>query len=215
MSFENQNDKESEPETGNARADKPAQGAESRIPPVPGSTEPNRPEPPDRNRTAPRRDWHDKATLIVQAVGVLFLIAYTTFAALQWCETKKAADAARDAARVATVTLKVTLRPRLMILAMSDMVSTINGILTPNLVDGKVRVNLTIPNYGPFPANNVKWFRYDAVSSIDQIRQLTYGAAANRMMQMIPPRQDNEGIGIVGSKVLTTAEIDGLKTNCG
>jgi hypothetical protein len=39
--------------------------------------------------------------LIIEGIGVIFLIAYTTFAALQWCANKKAAEAAAKAANAA------------------------------------------------------------------------------------------------------------------
>lgn len=48
------------------------------------------------------RDGIDVAIIVVQIVGLVVLIFYTSFAALQWHEMKKAAKATQDAAAAAT-----------------------------------------------------------------------------------------------------------------
>lgn len=42
----------------------------------------------------------------IEFFGLIAIVAYTTLAALQWCETKKSADAAKSAAETATLALK-------------------------------------------------------------------------------------------------------------
>ncbi len=57
------------------------------------------PKVPDSNNitSKPPRDWYEYTMLIVQSLGVIFLIAYTTFAALMWCEMRKTNKLTGDA----------------------------------------------------------------------------------------------------------------------
>ncbi len=44
-----------------------------------------------------KRDWFDYAKFVGEIIGLGVLIAYTTFAALQWCQMKRATDLAQKA----------------------------------------------------------------------------------------------------------------------
>ncbi len=85
MSSDNPIQKHPESQAGNGAADQLGGQPNPEGFPVGGPTEPNSPQSPnDRKYPARDRDWHDYAMLIIEGVGVVFLIAYTTFAALQW-----------------------------------------------------------------------------------------------------------------------------------
>lgn len=57
-----------------------------------------------------KRDWLDHIKLWAEMVGLLVLIAYTTFAGLQWKANEKAADAAKTAATAAKDSAHLTRR---------------------------------------------------------------------------------------------------------
>jgi hypothetical protein len=53
--------------------------------------------PSDKESCRERRDWLDYVKFAAEIIGLLVLIAYTTFAALQWCQMKRATDLAQKA----------------------------------------------------------------------------------------------------------------------
>src|SRR5258708_13661899 len=64
----------------------PAKNPNSPSPPLPIAESNSSPTTTGECRLCkPERDWHDKVMLWVEIVGVIFLIAYTTVATLQWC----------------------------------------------------------------------------------------------------------------------------------
>jgi hypothetical protein len=70
-------------------------------PPIPPATEATRPPPSPNNDAKPkekRRDWLDRVKIGFEIAGVVALIAYTTFAALLWCEAKRQTKVFRDEA---------------------------------------------------------------------------------------------------------------------
>lgn len=108
MASENPNQRPPETKGSNEPSEK--NGGGTALLPLPAEWNP--PQAPPSHALAPKkqRDWHDYAMLIIQGVGVFFLIAYTTFAALQWCEMKKTATAAIEANKSADKTFRLTNR---------------------------------------------------------------------------------------------------------
>ena len=54
-----------------------------------------------------KRDWIDKATLVLEGFGLAVLVTYTIFTGLMYCANKKSADAAKSAADTAADSLKL------------------------------------------------------------------------------------------------------------
>lgn len=81
-------------------------------------------------------------------MGLVVLIAYTTFAALQWCANKKAADAAKSAADTAARQLELAERPWV------DADIRINGPFAFNVNGASLNVLITTRNTGNSPAFN-------------------------------------------------------------
>ena len=96
------------------------------------------------------KKWYKDKTFLVSLAGVLVVFAYTTFAALQWSATKKAANAAKDAAGTAHDALVRSNRPWLT----DEGVPKLTFKLLP---DDTVAGNLVFPvrNLGPSPALEV------------------------------------------------------------
>ena len=98
--------------------------------------------------------------LIVEGVGVVFLIGYTTFAALQWCEMRKAVKAAERANTAAHDALTRSNRPWLGV----DSAKFLNPP-TSFKTAGDVgwigfNVEMVVKNYGTSPALAVGIFDY-------------------------------------------------------
>lgn len=127
--------------------------------------------------------------------------------------TKTAADAAKSAAETAKDTFRLTNRPRLKILGITQNQAMVNGKLVTYLDSGRLTVRIDVPNTGSFPARNVRFFRYDNVSKRDQVAQRPY-EELNGEPKLIPPKADggwNSGMTISGQGVLTESELAGLK----
>jgi hypothetical protein len=109
MSLENPSNEVNASNTGSSSA---SQQRESANPEVLRGTTPTNPPPPPNGRTVTHkkhRDWHDCAMLTVEAIGVVFLIAYTTFAALQWLQIRWTNRLTREALNGSNTSLQQTL----------------------------------------------------------------------------------------------------------
>jgi hypothetical protein len=93
------------------------------------------------------KDWRDKVKFWAELVGLAFLIAYTIFAGLQWCEMRKAANAAKGANEAAREALIRSQRPWVGI----TEAPTITRILNEERIIG-LQVTFWVKNYGPSPA---------------------------------------------------------------
>jgi hypothetical protein len=146
MTLENPNQEHSEPKTSEVGPDK-----QSEVPKSTGSAEASR---SDETSGRSKRDWHDHAMLWVQGVGVFFLIAYTTFAALQWCEMRDANGFSSRAITNAEEQFREESRPYIWF-------SVGGGLERPrNISGGKYDKHLAVPfqftNYGKSPAIDVR-----------------------------------------------------------
>src|SRR3990172_2565519 len=92
----------SEENSKSYRSDKPAkeqpQDPNRQVSATP--TKPQFPPPADGHRAPDNKSkeckgWYEPARFWLESVGLLVLICYTTFAALQWRETQNAAEAAK------------------------------------------------------------------------------------------------------------------------
>lgn len=126
--------------------------------------------------------------------------------------TEKAAAAAQSAATTANNTFRLTYRPRLSIPIITPNLETSAGVLNTNLDKGRMTVRIDVPNTGPFPARNVKFFRYDNVSRLDQVAQRPYGEALLGEPDFIPPKAEGGATGMIitGQKVLSSSDLAGL-----
>jgi hypothetical protein len=89
MASENPIEKKKEPESTEVSAN--LDDSES-VPQMPQpTTEPDPPPPPPccKQTCKKNRDWLDYATFGAEIIGIAGLLAYTTFAALQWCVMNK------------------------------------------------------------------------------------------------------------------------------
>lgn len=99
----------------------------------------------------------DRATLILEILGIVVVIAYTTVAKLQWKQMKKAAKAAESANEVATNTLRKSQRPWIKIEIVGNTVYVTDKVIPPGThVPGYEAIGLTAQilarNTGTSPA---------------------------------------------------------------
>jgi hypothetical protein len=88
MDLKDSNQKPSETKGSNGPAhEHPTQGPPP-VPPAIAVSQP--PPPPDEHGESNKkhRDWVDYLTIGLETFGLIVLVAYTTFAALQWCEIR-------------------------------------------------------------------------------------------------------------------------------
>jgi len=160
-----------------------------------------------QSRHKPFQKW-----LAANGVGVATLIAlvfYTVYTARQWHQMKRAADAAKNTANTAYETMKLAYRPRVTLLGINPLAqSMINGKLVTTLNNGRLKVGIDLPNNGPFPARNVRFFRFDNISPHDQITKLPYEELMGEP-KVIPPKVSNSGTGlaIFGKRKVSNAEL--------
>jgi hypothetical protein len=84
----------------------------------------------------------------MEGIGLVVLIAYTTFAALQWCANEKAANAAKSAADTAAQTLMMDQRACV-------GVETIKGVPDNPKAGRSFDVDIIFRNTGKTPARNL------------------------------------------------------------
>lgn len=89
------------------------------------------------------KDWRDRFKFWAEMVGLAVLIAYTTFAALQWCEMRKTNKLSGDALSNAKTQFQQDQRPYMW---------PAKFIPFPVKVKEPIRVNSYYVNYGKTPA---------------------------------------------------------------
>src|SRR6266576_2814537 len=122
----------------------------------------------------PEAKAHDRWTLVFTSVIAVSTFIYMIAAVWTLVEMSRSTTAAKSAAETARDTFRLTYRPRLKILGITQNQEMINGKLHTNLDKGRLTVRIDVPNTGPFPARNVRFFRYDNVSKRDQVAQRPY-----------------------------------------
>jgi hypothetical protein len=111
MDLDKPSQKPSELEEGSGTADERIGQAPPLIPPsVTAMQVPPSPNG-DSKSEKKQRDCFDYMEIGIQSFGILVLLAYTTFAAFQWCAMKKAAQAAKESADTASRQLEMEDRP--------------------------------------------------------------------------------------------------------
>jgi hypothetical protein len=108
MTSENPKQEKAESKTRKRTAEQHGNEPKQQVTPTSGATKTNPPQAQngDKIPCKKHRDWHDNAMLVVDAVGVLFLIGYTTFAALQWSAMNKTLGQATRQADIANQQLR-------------------------------------------------------------------------------------------------------------
>jgi hypothetical protein len=165
---------------------------------------------------------HSSAIMAVfTAVIMLTGIVYTIVAALQWSAMRESntinrtiVEAARSAAKKEEETTYLANRPRLKILGMTADQMIVNGRLQTQMDNGRLRVRIDVPNSGRFPARNVRFFRFDNVSTRDRITKLPYKELLGEP-KLIPPKAEggwSSLIIITGDTPITLDELNALKT---
>jgi hypothetical protein len=155
----------------------------------------------ESNRETP--SWKKILEIAAAVIGVGLLVVNI----FQMIATQKAAETARD-------TFRLTYRPRLKILGLTQDQAMVDGKVQTNLDKGRLRVRIDVPNTGPFPARNVRFFRYDDVSTLDHIMKHRYGDELLGEPKLIPPRADggwSSEMTITGEKALAPEEVAGLQ----
>jgi len=96
MTSENPTQKNGKTERGERPADEHSGQAPSPIPPTTTVSQ-SPPSPYENGKPREKyRDWLDYATMGLQVIGLVVLIAYTTFAFLQWREIQRSTNAAME-----------------------------------------------------------------------------------------------------------------------
>jgi hypothetical protein len=171
-------------------------------------TENLRPGNPHRDTPDDRQHPLDRKRYTVERVTLVVLFVYVTIAAFQWYEmrratiaTEVAARATQDAAKTAADALRLTYRPRI----------TVTKIYPQEKLDnGKLAIGLSVFNYGPITARNVRVFRFENVSALERASKLPYGSEPLRdYPKMLAPTKADDW-GIYGEKVLSPQQIKAL-----
>lgn len=162
-----------------------------------------------------RQAKHDRVMLRL-TFGLLVATLITSIAAIYQARSSTlSAGAAKRASEVASNTFRLTFRPRLSLLGITPAVqSMVSGKLQTELDSGTLRVSISVPNTGPFPARNVRFFRYDNVSTRDQAKPLRYEELPGEP-KFIPPKAEgnwNSSMLIPGSRTITAVELKGLES---
>ena len=108
MDSENSNQENAETQRTDGTSDENSSTSQPQVPIVSGPTEFQPPPSPKSQQVPPKaqKDWFDYIKLAMEGVGLVVLIAYTTFAALQWRANERAANAAKSAADTAAQALR-------------------------------------------------------------------------------------------------------------
>ena len=107
--------------------------------------------------------------------------------------------ATQDAANTATSTYKLTFRSRLVI----------SGMSPEGLDHGRLHISFHVPNYGPTPAKNLRFYRFESIDRWDQTKRMPYGPQVTIYPQMLLPN-DTNGMGMTGDRITSENEIKGL-----
>jgi len=101
-------------------------------------------------------------------------------------------------------------RPRLTITGFSPQPTT-SGTQQP-LDRGRLHINISIPNYGPMPARNVRLYTFDSVTSWNGVVKLHYGGQHWDAPQVIftTPITGPPSLGLSSNRILSVDEIKGL-----
>jgi len=149
-------------------------------------------------QTEPGRRKHEtplweKAAGITIAVGTLGLLAVNIF---QMRATQKAAEIASD-------TLKISYRPRIVI----------NGLTTqPDPLDQeRLACSLGVLNTGPVAARNVRFFRFQNISTLKDAKKMPYQETFEYPKMIQQTNGQPIGFGIYGTSPLSDMELKSLQ----
>lgn len=97
MTSENRVEKEGDPKRADSPTNKHPDYSQPAVAPIP--TELQSPQSPVRNVTSDqeRKNWQENVRFWFEGIGLFVLIVYTTLAALQWHQMKRATDLAQKA----------------------------------------------------------------------------------------------------------------------
>jgi len=136
-------------------------------------------------------------TTIISTLTLLAVGFYAYYAALQWCEMKRAADAAKKAADAATSSASTAAgalafaqqqfrqdqRPYI---ALPELPPGAPNSGRFGVHEGRIRVLLPIQNYGKSPALNTFAFARVAIGD-DDIRRINFNRAGDQDIGIVPP----------------------------
>ena len=157
MGSGNPKKKNPKPNRGNRPPDEHRSESSPQVSPTPLPAESDTPPTPTCEKAAceKKRDWLDYVKFSAEIIGLIVLIFYTTFAALQWCANEKAASAAKSAADTAAKSMEIGNRPWVKIKhrVISPLKFDIGGRMGSPLA--LMKVEDTIENVGQSVALNV------------------------------------------------------------
>jgi len=150
MTSKNPSNKESEAQRSKGPADQHCNQSQPPVSPTSAELQPPPPPPQHKPPWQKKRDWFDYVKFGAEIIGLGVLIAYTTFAALQWCEMKKATKATQTAAQAAADSVKTTQKQ--LELSARPWITFRLGVTGPFEFDGKgtahLKLRITVKNIG-------------------------------------------------------------------
>jgi hypothetical protein len=154
------------------------------------------PTPPQRDKRDRRTPLWEKMAAITVAAGTAGLLFVNIF---QMKATQRAADVAVE-----------SIKPRLVIVNFGPQ--SLSGSDPQPLDKDRLHVYFQVPNYGPMPASNVRFRRFENVSPWSQVRRLPYGQLIWDYPQIIFPTTTSgpPGWGMTGDRIISSEEISGL-----
>jgi hypothetical protein len=122
MTSSNPSEKQQPSVDSNSEAKKHSHEPKSGVAPATGQCPPHPCEKHKEISRNVKRDWIDKATIILEGFGLLILILYAIFTIKIWRASKNAADAAKSAADIAAKELELSQRPWIVPTFQSDAI---------------------------------------------------------------------------------------------
>ncbi len=158
MVSENPTDKQSQPNDTQAKSSEKASAPQQLSSPSKIATKSDTPPTPHGYQITCKKekDGWDRVKFWAEMLGLLVLVAYTTFAALQWCEMKKAVKAAQGANQIASDNLTISQRPWLGVDGIPTIVVPLKvNKLTEDQAKLDSSVAVSVKNFGNSPALGV------------------------------------------------------------
>jgi len=126
---------------------------------------------------------------------MIFLIIYTGLTLIVAVASVISAISTTTSANAAEKSMKIAYRARVSINGLGPSVYEQNGKKF-FFEDGRVRMNSEVPNVGPFPATNVRYYRYwEIVGDKGNARKLPYQEIFD-YPRVIPPKSQGLGTGV-------------------
>jgi len=155
---ESPNQETTQPEGTKRPSDKDSEQAKPPNTPAVIPAEPQPPPAPRNHKVSWKadRDWLDYIKFAAELIGLCILLAYTTFAALQWSEMRKAAKAAEGANEIANKNLTLSQRPWLGVDGTPRLLEPVEFTkVAGGETNVKFTMGFTIKNFGNQPALHV------------------------------------------------------------